>query len=199
MLFRSRGAHHVQLDKDLSGPKNGHNGRHPLPDAATFCARLAALGLRNDMQVVAYDASGGPYAARLWWMLRWVGHEAVAVLDGGWNAWQKAAHAVTGAVPSLTPGSFSGTPRAITVSASEIESALGKSGTQLIDARSPDRYRGENETLDPVGGHIPGAINRFFQNNLGSDGCFKPAATLKQEFSSALGDVPPGRVVHQCG
>jgi thiosulfate/3-mercaptopyruvate sulfurtransferase len=194
-----RGAVHVSLDGDLSGTKNGRNGRHPLPDAATFCTRMAELGLRNDMQVIAYDATGGAFAARLWWMLRWVGHARAAVLDGGWNAWLKAGLPVSAESTIVAKGSFSGTPRDIIVDAAFVGAEVGNPHTRLIDARSPDRFRGENETLDPVGGHIPGAINRFFQNNLGSDGCFKPAATLKQEFSSALGDVPPGQVVHQCG
>jgi thiosulfate/3-mercaptopyruvate sulfurtransferase len=193
------GAHFINLDKDLSGAKSGRNGRHPLPDAAQFCARLAALGLCKNMQVVAYDASGGPYAARLWWMLRWVGHDSVAVLDGGWNAWLKAGHPVATEAPATTRGDFSGAPRAITVDAAFIEAHLGDARTRVIDARSPDRFRGENETLDPIGGHIPGASSRFFQNNLGADGCFKPADVLKQEFSALLGAAMPGQVVHQCG
>ena len=194
-----RGARFVNLDEDLSGAKTGKNGRHPLPDAARFCARMAALGLRKDMQVVAYDAAGGAYAARLWWMLRWVGHDSVAVLDGGWNAWLKAGLPVTAESPATTHGDFSGAPRAITVDAAFIESAIGGARMRVIDARSPDRFRGENETLDPVGGHIPGALNRFFQLNLGADGRFKPAAVLKQEFSALLGAATPQQVVHQCG
>ena len=194
-----RGASHVNLDRDLSGAKNGSNGRHPLPDAQQFCARMAALGLHRDMQVVAYDASGGPYAARLWWMLRWVGHANVAVLDGGWNAWLKAGGAVDAAAPAIAPGDFSGAPCAVTVDASFIAAAIGSTQTRVIDARSADRFRGENETLDPVGGHIPGALNRSFQLNLGTDGRFKPAAVLQQEFSTLLGTTQPEQVVHQCG
>ena len=194
-----RGAVHVSLDGDLSGAKTGRNGRHPLPAAAVFCARMAERGLCNNMQVVAYDATGGAFAARLWWMLRWVGHESVAVLDGGWNAWQKAGLPVTADATVITPGNFSGSPRDITVDAAFVGAEIGNPRTRLIDARSPDRFRGENETLDPVGGHIPGATNRFFQNNLGSDGCFKPAAVLKQEFAAMLGNATPAQVVHQCG
>lgn len=194
-----RGARFIHLDTDLSGAKTGHNGRHPLPAAKNFCARLAALGMRNDMQAIAYDASGGAYAARLWWMLRWVGHDKVAVLDGGWNAWTKAAHAVSTALPATASGDFSGTARAVSVDAAFVEAEMGSAGTRLIDARSVDRFRGENETLDPVGGHIPGATNRFFQHNLGTDGCFKPAAVLKQEFLALLGHASPVQVVHQCG
>jgi thiosulfate/3-mercaptopyruvate sulfurtransferase len=194
-----RGARFLNLDLDLSGAKTGSNGRHPLPNPAKFCARLAALGMRNDMQAVAYDASGGPYAARLWWMLRWVGHDGVAVLDGGWNAWLKAGGAVTAESPPPANGNFTGAPRAITVDAALIDSEIGNAGTRVIDARSPDRFRGENEMLDPVGGHIPGASNRFFQHNLGIDGRFKPAAMLRQEFSALLGATTPDQVVHQCG
>ena len=150
-----RGARHLQLDRDLSGTKSGRNGRHPLPDATTFCARMGALGLANHMQVVAYDGSGGAFAARLWWLLRWVGHERVAVLDGGWNAWIKSGNAVSAETPRPVRGNFTGTPRAITVDAAFVAAELGSARTRIIDARSPDRFRGENETLDPVGGHIP--------------------------------------------
>lgn len=193
------GARFAHLDQDLSGPKTGTNGRHPLPDPAAFCARLAVLGLSNDQQVVAYDASGGYYAARLWWLLRWVGHERVAVLDGGWDAWLKDGQQVTAASPAVTRGTFRGQPRETALGASYIETCLGQSQIRLIDARSPERFRGENETLDPLGGHIPGALNRFFKYNLNPDGCFKPPAELKREFSELLGTLPAAQVVHQCG
>ena len=193
------GARFLQLDEDMSGPKTGTNGRHPLPDPARFCARLAELGMDNDTQAVAYDSSGGFYAARLWWMLRWLGHTRSAVLDGGWDAWLQAGFQVTAQLPLITAGTFSGTARDHTVDARFILSNLGQPQIRIIDARSPDRFRGENETLDPVGGHIPGALNRFFKDNLASDGRFKPAAELKQEFSTLLGTLPPTQVVHQCG
>jgi thiosulfate/3-mercaptopyruvate sulfurtransferase len=160
---------------------------------------MAERGLRNNMQVVTYDATGGAFAARLWWMLRWVGHERVAVLDGGWNAWRKANLPVDSESTAITRGDFSGRPRDVTVDVDFVAEAIGKPRTHLIDARSPDRFRGENETLDPVGGHIPGATNRFFQNNLGPDGRFKSAAVLKAEFAALLGETPSGEVVHQCG
>ncbi len=193
------GARFVHLDDDLSGPKTGANGRHPLPDPGKFCARLAALGMRNDMQAVAYDASGGAYAARFWWMLRWVGHTRVAVLDGGWDAWLNAGSPVTAHAATAEPAAFSGAARDITVDASFIASRLGKPHPRVLDARSADRFRGENETLDPVGGHIPGAINRFFKNNLAADGRFKSAGELKNEFAELLGAQLPAQVVHQCG
>lgn len=193
------GARFLHLDDDLSGPQTGANGRHPLPDPEKFRARLAVLGMANDKQVVAYDASGGYYAARLWWMLRWVGHDRVAVLDGGWEAWLTVGLPVPSQLPASKPGTFSGAAHDYTVDARFILAQLGQPRVRLIDARSPDRFRGENETLDPVGGHIPGAANRCFKNNLAADGCFKPPAELKREFSALLDALPPTQVVHQCG
>jgi thiosulfate/3-mercaptopyruvate sulfurtransferase len=194
-----RGAQFAHLDDDLSGPKTGANGRHPLPSPEKFCARLAALGLRKGMQVVAYDAAGGCYAARLWWMLRWVGHERCAVLDGGWGAWCAARLPVDAHMPVRQAGDFTGTTRDIAVDAHFIQSRLGQARDVVLDARSADRFRGENETLDPVAGHIPGALNRFFKHNLAADGCFKPADQLREEFADLLDGRPPQEVVHQCG
>ena len=193
------GARFLHLDDDLSGPKSGANGRHPLPDPESFRARLTALGMANDKQAVAYDASGGYYAARLWWMLRWIGHGRVAVLDGGWDAWLAAGSPVTSQHPAIKAGAFSGTAHDHTVDARLILAQLDQPRVRLIDARSPDRFRGENETLDPVGGHIPGAVNRFFKPNLAADGCFKSAAELKREFSDLIGALPAAQIVHQCG
>lgn len=193
------GARFVHLDDDLSQPKTGTNGRHPLPEPGKFCARLAALGMRADTQVVAYDSSGGFYAARLWWMLRWLGHDRAAVLDGGWDAWLKAAAPVSAQLPIVNAGMFKGAARDIAVDAQFILDRLGQPHNVVIDARSADRFRGENESLDPVGGHIPGALNRFFKNNLAADGRFKPADELREEFADLLGAVEPAQVVHQCG
>lgn len=194
------GARFLHLDEDLSGPKTGRNGRHPLPHPITFTLRLGALGIDNSKQIVAYDASGGYYAARLWWMLRWVGHTRVAVLDGGWDAWVRAGHPVTDKSPVEQPLTFNPSLQAQhAVDARFVAERLARQEIRLIDARSPDRFRGENETLDPVGGHIPGAKNRFFKHNLDSTGCFRPAAELKQEFADLLGALDPQGVVHQCG
>ena len=193
------GARFLHLDEDLSGPKTGHNGRHPLPAPELFGRRLAALGMTHDKQAVAYDDAGGFYAARLWWMLRWVGHTQVAVLDGGWKAWLEAGLPVSTEAPSITPGAFSGIAQDDTVDARYLLDPLAHPQQRVVDARSPERFRGENETLDPVGGHIPGALNRFFKNNLAADGRFKPKHALRHEFSVLLGAVPPARVVHQCG
>ena len=171
----------------------------PLPDPAHFCARLAALGMRNGQQAVAYDSTGGFYAARLWWMLRWVGHTRAAVVDGGWDAWCKNGLPVTAQMPAIKRGAFGGAALDHTVDANFILHRIGQPRIRVIDARSPDRFRGENETLDPVGGHIPGAINRFFKDNLAAEGRFKPAAELKREFSAILGALSPEQAVHQCG
>ncbi len=194
------GARFLHLDVDLSGPKTGVNGRHPLPHPATFALRLGALGIDNTKQIVAYDDSGGAYAARLWWMLRWVGHTRVAVLDGGWAAWQRAGLPVTVAQPEIEPLTFAGrVQHGIALDSAAVSASLNDRASRIIDARAPDRYRGENETLDPVAGHIPGALNRFFKQNLADDGRFKPAATLKSEFSGMLNRHTPETVIHQCG
>src|SRR5512134_2850369 len=176
-----RGARFVHLDQDLSAPMTGRNGRHPLPEPERFARHAGELGIGNGSQVVAYDASGGYYAARLWWMLRWLGHGAVAVLDGGWDAWVKAGLPVTPETPVARPARFLPRIRSdSSIAAAQIAAHIGQRPPLLVDARSPDRYRGENETLDPVAGHIPGAVNRFFKLNLEADGRFKPPAELRR-------------------
>lgn len=209
------GALYAHLEHDLSGPKTGHNGRHPLPEQAVFAATLRQWGLNPGTRVLAYDASGGMFAARLWWMLaHWLGHEAVQVLDGGWAAWLAAGGAVATSAPSLRPsghieapavaapptGSTQSTAPAL-VRADEVLASLNAASPplQLLDARAPERFRGDTEPLDPVAGHIPGAQNRFFQLNLQADGRFKPAATLRAEFDALLGGRAPITLVHQCG
>jgi len=193
------GARYAHLDEHLAGAKSGRNGRHPLPDPQKFCTTLGAMGMRDGMQAVAYDASGGFYAARLWWMLRWIGHSACAVLDGGWDAWRQGGLPVTSEVPQASRGSVSCNTHALTVNADYVMSQLGQSKDLVIDARSTDRFRGENETLDPVGGHIPGAQNRFFKLNLAADGRFKSAEELRGELTDLLGETSPAHVIHQCG
>ena len=194
------GARFVHLDEDLSAPKTGRNGRHPLPDPDWFARRIGALGVGNGSQVVAYDASGGYYAARLWWMLRWVGHQAAAVLDGGWDAWLKAVHPVTDRLPAITAARFTArVQNKAVLDAGSILESRGRPGPLLLDARAPNRYRGENETLDPVAGHIPGAVNRFFQLNLDAAGSFKPPSALRQELKAVIGAKAPADVVHYCG
>ncbi|RTL32864.1 MAG: sulfurtransferase [Burkholderiales bacterium] len=195
------GALYAHLDRDLSSPKTGRNGRHPMPSPEAFERTARAWGIQPGTRVVAYDDAGGMFAARLWWLLRWAGFEAVQVLDGGWQAWLAIQGAVDTAMPARTASAFKAQPRADWVlSANEVLAQLSQSGQQLlIDARAPDRFRGENETMDPVGGHIPGARNRFFQHNLQADGRFKPAEQLKAEFDVVLAGAPLQTVVHQCG
>jgi thiosulfate/3-mercaptopyruvate sulfurtransferase len=194
------GAHYLHLDRDLSGPKTGANGRHPLPARDALAAALAARGLAPGQQVVAYDAQGGAYAARLWWLLRWLGHDSVAVLDGGLAAWQAAGHALSVDAPAAAPGSFRAQPPLATaVGTQAVLANLTNRDHLVIDARAADRYRGENETIDPVGGHIPGARNRFFKDNLSADGRFLSGHDLRAAFAAVLGGTLPERVILQCG
>lgn len=195
------GAVYLHLDEALSGPKTGRNGRHPLPERATFARTMAALGADDDTLVVAYDNAGGMYAARLWWMLRWAGHAATSVLDGGLAAWKAANLPLdTGTTAPRAAGRFTLRDSLVTTAdLAAVKANLERRERLVLDARAPDRYRGENETLDPIGGHIPGARNRLFRDNLGPDGRFKPAATLKAEFEHALGGHPASGVIHQCG
>ncbi|PLK49925.1 sulfurtransferase [Uliginosibacterium sp. TH139] len=195
------GAFFLHLDEDLSGPKNGSNGRHPLPDRASFAARLAGLGVNQASQVVIYDAQGSMMAARLWWMLRWIGHQAAAVLDGGMPGWLAAGGEITSALPPARNAGdlIAGESLVGSIDAAGVMSNLAAQDKLVIDARAPDRFRGENETLDAVGGHIPGACNRFFRDNLQADGRFKPATELRADFTALLGARPASRVIAQCG
>jgi thiosulfate/3-mercaptopyruvate sulfurtransferase len=194
------GALFLHLDDDLSGAKDGRNGRHPLPDVADFARRMSACGVDATTQVVAYDNEGGIFASRLWWMLRWLGHDKVAVLDGGLAGWKRSKRALEETLPVVTPRVFTPQPRNMTVDGGQVLSELQSQKMLIVDARSPERFRGENETLDPVGGHIPGAVNRFYFDNLDDDGCFfKPVAELRAEFDALLAGRPAESVVQQCG
>ncbi|NIM40707.1 MAG: sulfurtransferase [Hydrogenophaga sp.] len=195
------GAHHVHMHHTLSGPRSGDNGRNPLPDPLLFMQAMSALGIGTDTRVVAYDGSAGVYAARLWWTLRWIGHEAVAVLDGGLGAWKAAGQAVsTEAPPRPRPAPLKARPSLEkTVSYEQLRANIDAPRWLVLDARAPDRFRGENETVDPVGGHIPGARNRLFRDNLQADGRFKPAAQLRAEFEALLDGRSPEAIVNQCG
>ncbi len=192
-------ARFAHVDRDLSARPDGSNGRHPLPDPELFAAWLGRMGVDSSKQIIAYDHAGGAYAGRLWWMLRWLGHDRVAVLDGGWDAWLKAGHPVSGEIPIPQAAQFTARPRKLAVDTRFVLDHLGKPDLVLLDARSSERYHGRNETIDPVAGHIPGAFNRFFKDNLDSEGRFKPAAVLREEFSRLLGGAAAGHVVHQCG
>jgi thiosulfate/3-mercaptopyruvate sulfurtransferase len=194
------GAHFLHADRDLSGPMTGHNGRHPLPSPEAFIATLGQVGVGPAQTVVAYDDMGGAFAARLWWMMRWLGLDQAAVLDGGWQRWTAEGRPVSAAVPEPRGAALSAQARTgDTVDTAFVLEHLQDPAMCLIDARAADRFRGENETLDPVGGHIPGARNRFFRDNLDAEGRFKPPAVLKAEFEALLAGVAPETVVHQCG
>jgi thiosulfate/3-mercaptopyruvate sulfurtransferase len=197
------GAVFADMETALSGAKRGDDGvfhgRHPLPEKEALVETLRSWGVNDGTQVVAYDAHGGMFAARLWWMLRWVGHEAVAVLDGGLPAWQAAGFPVSTDAPAARArGAIAArTPLVTTVDVNAVLHNVEHGGRTVVDARAPDRFRGENETIDPVGGHIPGAKNRFFKDNLQADGRFKAPAQLKEELGVAVGD--PKSVIMQCG
>ncbi|MBK9029672.1 MAG: sulfurtransferase [Propionivibrio sp.] len=193
------GAFFLHLDRDLSGPMNGRNGRHPLPDPCCLASTLGATGVARDTQVVAYDDAGGMIAGRLWWLLRWLGHDRVALLDGGINQWMKEGRELSTELTQSVPCVFDIARRDWVVSTESVLANINKEGFCLIDARSPDRFRGENETLDPVGGHIPGARNRFFRDNLDDKGCFRPAAELRRDFLELLAGVEADKAVMQCG
>lgn len=195
------GAHYLHLDRDLAGRPDGRNGRHPLPDPHAFAASLRACGLHLGRQVIAYDSSGGVYAARLWWMLRWIGHRAVAILDGGTQAWTAAGRPLEhGDAPPAAPGDFVAHPvdPAATVTAADVLADLGSPSRLIIDARAPQRFRGEPNPLDPVAGHIPGARNRYFADNL-MEGRFKPADLLAEAFAPLLPASPDREIILQCG
>lgn len=193
------GKHGVLTAQAADAPASG--GRHPLPNREKFAIWLSSVGLSNDMQAVVYDRQGANYCGRLWWMLKWVGHEAVAVLDGGLQAWQAAGGAVTDQEePSHFRSNFElRPPAARLVDANMLMAQLDTPAQTVVDARAAPRYRGETEPLDPVAGHIPGALNRPFAQNIGADGLFKPAEQLRAEFEALLAGRDAGTVVHQCG
>jgi thiosulfate/3-mercaptopyruvate sulfurtransferase len=195
------GAVYANLDTDLSA-KGGaaSEGRHPLPSREAFADWLSRIGFANGMQAVVYDRNGANYCGRLWWMFKWIGHEAAAILDGGLQSWQTEGGAVTDRQEARAPSNFAaGEPLAKLVDTQTVAARLAQPGQTVIDARAPQRYRGEVEPLDPIAGHIPGALNRPFSHNLGPDGKFKPAAQLRAEFESLLAGSDPSTVVHQCG
>lgn len=194
------GARYVHLERDLSGPVTADSGRHPLPERAALAERFGAWGISVRTQVVAYDDSGGAIAARLWWLLRWLGHERVAVLDGGWERWREEGRPVSVEIPRPHPALFEVRPGlARTVSAAEVAAGLARNEICLMDARSAERFRGEAESLDTVAGHVPGAVNRPYQDNLGPDGRFLPPAELRRALERRTAGFPPRQVVHMCG
>lgn len=195
------GAVFAPVDTALSGRKTGANGRHPLPEPQAFADFLARHGVGNETTVVAYDDAGGLYAARLWWMARWIGLRRAAVLDGGIGRWVSEGRPVTKETPpARTATELVARPEpAMVWSAAEVQAQLGSCETLVIDARAPERYRGEVEPIDRVAGHIPGAANRPFKANLNADLTLRPAGELRAEFVELLGEVKPENAVHQCG
>jgi thiosulfate/3-mercaptopyruvate sulfurtransferase len=201
------GAVYAHLDNALSSKGNrsitlaASGGRHPLPARDVFASWLGSVGFANGMQAVVYDRQGANYCGRLWWMLKWLGHEAVAVLDGGFQAWESAGGAVSSGAEAARPSMVFhvGEPLVQLVDVDTVLSRLGQPAQQILDARGAPRFKGEVEPIDPVAGHIPGALNRPFNQNLGADGHFKDAATLRAEFTALLGQRDPATVVHHCG
>ncbi len=192
------GALFAHLDRDLSAAKTGNNGRHPLPEAKTFIAWLGRQGLKPEDPVVCYDGGPGAMAARLWWMLRWVGHEPVAVLDGGLAKWLREGRPVAAEVPSFEAVAYPGKAKtSMHAGIALVEKKLKRAA--LLDARAPARYRGEQEPIDPVAGRIPGAKNRFNNDNLSVEGIFKPPELLRSEFEAILSGRDPGDVINYCG
>ncbi len=194
------GAGFADLDLDLSSPIGPLTGRHPLPDTAKLAEQLGAWGIGADTPVVVYDDQGGAFAARLWWLLRWLGHRDVRLLDGGIQAWITAGGTLTAEVPHPARRRFEPRPdpRAW-VSTTDLVRLLASGRIQVIDARAPARFRGESEPIDPVAGHIPGALNLPLQGNLGEDGRFLPAQLLRERFLAAIGTRDPREVAHSCG
>lgn len=195
------GAIYAHLNEDLSGPVvAGRTGRHPLPDPDAFARRMAAWGLNSGMQVVAYDQLEGGIAARLWWMLRWLGQSQAAVLDGGWQAWLDAGFPVIREVPQPRPGDFRAQLQpGMAVEFADIPAMRSEAGARIVDSRTADRYAGHNETIDPIAGHIPGAIHSSYLDTAGPDGRSLPPAALQARFRSLLQGADPARTAFYCG
>lgn len=193
------GAVYAHLDRDLSSPVGPTTGRHPLPNPERFAQRLGEWGVTEGTQVVAYDADTGAFAARLWWLMRWIGHEAVAVLDGGLRAWRQAGLALTRDVPSRSPTHFVPKPnRSAWLSTDEVVEKL-RQGWRLLDARAPERFAGRVEPIDPVAGHVPGAVNHPLSSNLDAEGRFLSAAELRSRYAVSQGGVEDARTIAMCG
>lgn len=197
------GAAYAHLDEHLSSPIGPGTGRHPLPDPGQLAATLGSWGIANDSQVVVYDSGNGAHAARLWWLLRWLGHDRVALLDGGFKAWAEAGLPVSTEIPAPVPARFVMKLRPeLVMTTAELSERLAAGPAEdwrLLDARAAERYAGIVEPLDPVAGHVPGAHNHPFTSNLGTDGRFLPTAELKENLARSLGTVPPEQSVMMCG
>lgn len=194
------GAIYAHLDRDLSSAITPTTGRHPLPDPERFAQTLSRWGVGADTQVIAYDADNGMYASRLWWLLRWVGHRAVAVLDGGLKAWTAAGHPVSTEIPARSPTRFQARPdRDLWLDADQVQARVQQPDWRLLDARAPERFLGKVEPLDKVAGHVPGARNHPFSTNLGSDGRFGAPEELRRRYEQSQAGVADDRTIVMCG
>jgi thiosulfate/3-mercaptopyruvate sulfurtransferase len=193
-------ARYAHLDRDLSGPKTAQTGRHPLPESSALARSFGQWGIGADTQVVAYDSDNGMVAARLWWLLRWLGHERVAVVDGGFKAWQAAGFPTTAELPRVTSTIFLARPRNdMVVSASDVAQLVTRTDWRLLDARAPERFRGDVEPIDPIAGHVPGARNHPFAWNLTPNGSFLSTGVLKGKFLNSLDGVRSEQSAVMCG
>jgi thiosulfate/3-mercaptopyruvate sulfurtransferase len=196
------GARYLHLERDLSGPVTPQTGRHPLPDPQLLAEKLGRAGVGRDTQVVAYDDAGGVYAARLWWLLRWLGHRESAVLNGGWQQWLKEDRRTDTAVPVAEARAFpyrEPSHEEWLSTEDVLDQVRGRRPGVLLDARAPARFRGDEEPIDPVAGHVPGAMNLPFTANLAQDGRFSAPATLRHRFEAALGGFRPEQAIAMCG
>lgn len=193
-------ARYAHLEQDLSDQVTDLTGRHPLPTLTLLVKKIGAWGIDNNCQIIVYDDTSGAFAGRLWWLLRYLGHDNVAVLDGGFMHWQKLNYPVTTTLPIPKPALFRIYPSENSaLTALQVQNGLAQKSICLIDARTPERYRGEHEPIDPVAGHIPNALNRPFQLNLDSQGLFLSTGELRNQFQQLIGHKTPGKVVHMCG
>ncbi|MEO8537240.1 MAG: sulfurtransferase [Betaproteobacteria bacterium] len=193
------GARFAHVERELSAHKTGRNGRHPLPTPEAAAALFGRLGIDATKQVAVYDQGSGMFASRLWWMLRWLGHDNAAVLDGGFTKWQREGRPVSAQLPAVQPTTFVPAHVRPTVSATGVAASLPRHGLLLLDARAAERYRGDVEPLDPIAGHIPGAINRPYTRNVAADGTFRSPRELREEFEAMLHGRAPDDLVHYCG
>lgn len=193
-------ARYAHLNNDLSSAVTSLTGRHPLPDFNQLTKKITAWGITFNNQIVVYDDAGGTFAARLWWLLRCLGHTQVAVLDGGIQQWLALGYPITTHLPVCTAGRFKAyLDTSQWLETRQIENSLAKKSICLIDARMPERYRGEHEPIDPIAGHIPGALNRPFQSNLNTEGLFLSPSVLNQQFKALIQNIPTEQVIHMCG
>jgi thiosulfate/3-mercaptopyruvate sulfurtransferase len=194
------GAVYASLGQDLAAPSDGRNGRHPLPGHEAMSETFGRLGIAPRSQVVAYDQDSGMFASRLWWMLKYMGHDAVAVLDGGFAKWTREGRPTKAGTEQRSPATFLGKARpGMRLSANQVWAKLGDPGMTLVDARGPSRFEGKEEPLDRVAGHIPGARNHFYQWNLGPDKTMLPPDVLRDKFTAVIGETPPDQVALYCG